>query len=383
MGELDIAVLVHRVALAVGGRGDGDLAVEVVEYAREQGQRAREVHLDVQQRLHGPVEAVDERDGGGDGADGQRRVGLRDDEPAAREVDQQRTELGEHAHDHAEPFAAALLLERKLGDLLVDGDEAFVLQLLAREELDQQRARDRQGLVDELVHLVALGLTRVEKLPARAADAAGRQDQQRDDEDAHDGELPAHGKERDERGDDGRDVRHDARERAGDHGADPADVGVHAGDDVALLLGGEEGVGHVLQMVVHLVLHVEDDALGDPGVDVALQHADDLRERQREEGHEQELDEQRHVPPHKRLVHDAPGDDRGQQADRGREDDRDQHQQQLEPVGLEVREDAQQQVLCDLRHALLFLFGEKFDRPSGAGSARHMHSPFCLVLPEV
>ena len=282
------------------------------------------------------VEPVDQGDRGRDRTDGQRRVAAGDDEPAAGKVDQQRAELGEHAHHHAEPLAAAGLLEVQLRDLLIDRAEALVFLLLAGEELDQQRAADGQGLVHELVHLVVLGLARAGELPAGPADAAGGQDQQRDHDQTHQGELPAHR----EQGDQGRDdrchVAHDLRQGPRDDRAHAADVGVHAGDDVALPLGGEEGVGHVLEMVVHLVAHVEDDALGDPGVDIALQHADDLRDRQGHKGHQQKLDQQLHVLSDERLVHDASGDDRGQQADGGREQDRHEYKKKLQPIGLEI-----------------------------------------------
>ena len=369
--EADDALVLHRGPAPVGRRHDGELPVKVVKDAREQGERAGEIHLNVQQGLHRTVEAIDERDGGRDRADGERWVGVGDHEPAARKVDQQGTDLGEHAHHHAKPLAAALLLEGEARDLLVDGDEALILSFLAREQLDQQGAGDGQRLVDELIHLVALGLALVEKLPAGAADAAGRENEQGNDHDPHNGELPAHGKQRDKRRHHRGNIAHNARECARDNGAHARNVGVHAGDDVALLLGGEEGMRHVLQMVVHLVFHVEDDALGDPGVDVALKHADDLREGQREEGHEQELHKQLHVPADQRLVHDAARDDRGQQAHGGGQDDGNKHQQKLEPVGPEIGQDAQQKLLCHLRHALFFLFGEELDRPARARSGSH------------
>ena len=127
----------------------------------------------------------------------------------------------------------------------------------------------------------------------------------------------------------------------------------------------------MLQMVVHLVFHVEDDALGDPGVDIALENADDLREGQREEGHEQELHEQLHVPADQRLVHDAARDDRGQQAHGGGQDDGNQHQQKLEPVGPEIGQDAKDQALCHLRHVLFLFLGEELDRPARARSGSH------------
>ena len=276
MLKADFAAFVHGGSAPVGRRDDGDLPVKVIKDTGKESKRSGKVHLDIQKRFHRTVQAVDESDRGCDRTDREGGIGAGDDEPAARKVDQQRADLGEHAHHHAKPLAAALLFKGKARDLLVDGNEALVLPPLTGEELDQQRAGDGKCLIDELVHLVALGLTFIEKLEARAAHAAGREDQQRDHENAHDGKLPAHGKERDQGRDHRGNIAHDAGKRAGNDGAYAADIGIHAGDDVALLLGGEEGVGHVLEMVVHLVFHVENDALGDPGVDIAFQHTDDL-----------------------------------------------------------------------------------------------------------
>ena len=371
----------HVRPTAVFRGGDGIFQIEIVKNAGEEGQRAGEVHMDVQQALHRAVEAVDEGDGGGDGADGQGRIGLGDDEPAAGKVDEQRTDLGEHAHQDPEPAAAVLLPEGELGDLLVDRHKALVLPLLPGEELHQQRSADREGLVDELVHLVVFGLGVGEDLVALLAHTLGGQDQQRDHHDAHQGQLPAHGKEGRERGHHGGDVGDDAGERPGDHGAHAADIGVHAGDDVALLFRGEEGVGHVLQMVVHLVFHVEDDPLGDPGVDVALQHGDDLGGGQSHEGEKQELDQQLHVLAHQRLVHNAPGDDAGQQAQDRREQDRHEDQQELRPVGLEVGEDTQQQIPGYGGQIFLFLVRQKSAGPEPARGRRHGITTFRVLLP--
>ncbi|MPM81210.1 hypothetical protein SDC9_128262 [bioreactor metagenome] len=40
---------------------------------------------------------------------------------------------------------------------------------------------------------------------------------------------------------------------------------------------------HLLQMRIHLVLHVEYDTLRDIGIDIALQNTDCLRNRQRDQ----------------------------------------------------------------------------------------------------
>ena len=374
----DVLVLHVRLA-AVAEVADRHVHVEIAEDAREERERAREVDVDVEKALHRAVQPVDERDRRRDRADGERRVAARDDQPAAGEIDQQRADLREHAHQHAKPPAAVLLAEVQPRDLLVHGLEALILRLLAREELHEQRPRDRERLVDELVHLVVFLLRVGEDAVAPLADALGRQDQQRDDDDARDGELPAHRKEGDKRCDHRREVRDDAAERAGDDRAHAGDVRVHARDDVALLLAREERVRHVLQMVVHLVLHVEDDALTDPGVDIALEHGDHLRRRERDEGENEELDEQRHVLPDEGLVHDLARDDAREQPDHRREQDRDEDEDELQPVGLEIAQNAPDQRAVHLREILFFLLGEKAARSEPAGSG-HSSASFRFFL---
>ena len=300
--------------LAVLGRDDAALAVKVVKDPCEHGQRPREAHLQVEQTFHRAVQAVDERDRGGDGTHRKCRVKPANDEEAAGKVDEQRPELRKHAHYHAEPRARALLLQRERRDLLVDAHEALVLAVLGREHLHQKRARDGERLVDKLVHLVVLGLALKQQFEAHLAGAAGRQDEQRKHEDADYGQLGAHGEERHQRGDHGGDVAHDLRERARDDGADARDVGVHARDDVALLLGGEKRMRHALQVLVHLVLHVEDDAHRDPRVDVVLEHTHQLAGQHGGKRREKQADEQAEVVAYEGGVNDAAGDDRRQEA---------------------------------------------------------------------
>ena len=95
-------------------------------------------------------------------------------------------------------------------------------------------------------------------------------------------------------------------------------------------------MGHMLEMVVHLIFHVEDYLLGYPGVYVAFQHSDNLGCRKGHKGHQKKPDEKLHIPPHQRLVHDAPGYDGRQKPHRGREQYRRKHQQKLEPIGFKI-----------------------------------------------
>ena len=189
----DIAVRDVRL-FSVLGRDNRIFHVKVVKDAGKQSQRPGEVHMDVQERLHRPVEPVDQRDRRRDGADGQPGICVPDDDPSAGKVDQQRSQLGKQAHHHPEPAAALLLFQVQAGDLFVDLDKALVFALLAGKELHQQGTGDRQGLVDELVHLIALRLAVLQQLIALFPDPLRRQDQQRQHHNAHQRQLPAHRK---------------------------------------------------------------------------------------------------------------------------------------------------------------------------------------------
>ena len=109
-------------------------------------------------------------------------------------------------------------------------------------------------------------------------------------------------------------------------------------------------------MVIHLVSHIEHDALGYLGVYVVLNSTDDTGDCQRSKSEQKQLNEQSHILAHKGFIHDAPGEYGRQQTDDGGYDDRDEHQQKLRNVGLEVGENAQKQFLRDLGHVLLFFF---------------------------
>ncbi len=196
--------------LRVGLAHDEVAAVEVIEYSRKERERAREIDLQIEQRLHRAVEAVDERHGGGYRADGEGGVALRYYEIAARKVDKQRAQLGEQAHHDAEPLPRALLFKRNLRVFLIEVAELLKIGLLAGEELCEQRAAHTECLGHHLVHLVLLALRLACELPALLADALRGQHEHRNNHNAHERELPAHEKERHERRRHGGDVAHNA-----------------------------------------------------------------------------------------------------------------------------------------------------------------------------
>ena len=354
--------------LAVLRRDDRVLPVEVIENTRKERKASREIDRDVHQLLDRPVEPVDERHRRGDDTYRKRRVDLLYDEVSAGEVDEQRSQLREHPHHHAEKLPRPLLLEVEIGDLLVDLYEVVVLLLLAGEYLYEHGAADRKRLVYLLIELVALGLALREVLPPGASGRPCRQHQKRYHRDAHQRERSAHAEERHKSRDDSCHIAHDVGERTADHRAHAAYVRVHAGDDVALLFGREERMRHVLQMPVHLVSHVENDALRDPRVDVVLEHTHKLAHCQRGERHKQELYEELHVFADERLIDDAAGDDGRQQSYCRRQQYRDEHEDELQPVRLQIAQYPYQQRLRHLRHILFFFLSEEVHRANAARS---------------
>jgi len=78
-------------------------AIMVAENAGKQCHRTGHIDRDIQQAFHRTVEPVDHIDGRGDRTDGQRGIVHPDDEIAAGQIDQQRSEVREDAHDDPEP----------------------------------------------------------------------------------------------------------------------------------------------------------------------------------------------------------------------------------------------------------------------------------------
>ena len=375
--DVPIRHIGHR---TVFRRADGVFHVEIVKDPGKQGQRPRKVHVDVQQRFHRAVQPVHQRNRGRDGTHGEARIGAGDDEISARKVDQQRAQLGKEAHYHPEPPAALLFLQAQLRNLFVDRHETLVFPLFPGKELHQQRSGDGKRLVDQLVHLIVLRLAVGEQGIASFPNPLRRQNQQRNHHNSHQRQLPAHGKQRHKACNNRRDVGDNVREGAGDHGADPADVRVHAGDDVTLLFRGEEGVRHVLKMVVHLVFHVEDNPLGDPGIDIALENRDHLRGRERHKRQDQQPDQQRHVFPHQRLIHDPPRDDTRQQAEDGRHQDCHKHQHKLKPVRQQIGQNPPDQGAVHLGHVLFLFFGQEAPRSQPARRRCHRIAAFLFIV---
>ena len=82
---------------------------------------------------------------------------------------------------------------------------------------------------------------------------------------------------------------------------------------------------HILQMVVHLISHIENNALGDPCIDIGFKNRDRLRNCKSHNRSDQQFDQQRPVFSDQGLINDPSCDDGRKQADNCSRKDRDEH----------------------------------------------------------
>ena len=294
-----------------------------------------------------------------------------DHQQAADKVDQHRADAREGGQDHEEPAAGHALADVQFDHPAVGVFVPLILVFLLAVELGEQLSGNGQRFVEDAVDLVVAGLGFVGVFPAGFAGLAGGQCEQRNDHDADQREDPVlleHGNQRDHQRDD---VGKDARERIGDHLLHAVDVAGHAGNDIALVVGGEETLGHLLQVGEHLVAHVKGNVLRDPRIDVAFRHTDQVGTQRHRQGH-QDIEHQRpEVALHQAFVDDFTGEDRRKQGAEGRRRDAHDHQQQVLPVRLQVGKHAYQQFLRYLRLLLFLLFGQEFAHRPAAHYPRH------------
>ena len=249
--------------------------VIVFENPREHRHGTDPVHLDVQQAVHRPVHPAQQGDENGNVADGDGAVIFHDQDPADQ-VKQHRPDGGQGIQEHEEPAAGHFFPDVQFDHPSVGFLVALVFMLFPAEELDQQLAADRQGLIQDAVDLVVAFLGFRGKFPASLAGHPGGQGEQRNYGNADQGKdpvFPEHG----DQGDHQRDgVGENAGEGAGHDGFHAGNVAGHAGDDIPLVGGSEEPLGHFLQMAVHLVAHIIGNMLRDPVVQIVLADADQV-----------------------------------------------------------------------------------------------------------
>jgi hypothetical protein len=158
-----------------GVRRVDDLGIhpEVLEDPVEQGQRALDLDLDVEQLAEGEEQATLERGEGDDRAGRRRRrIAVRGKRPG-EPVHECRHDAEDRPDDHEEPASNHRLPDLEPGKVLVDRPELRDRVLLLAERLRQQHSRHAERLLGRRTQLGErlLGLGR--DFPADLADAVG------------------------------------------------------------------------------------------------------------------------------------------------------------------------------------------------------------------
>ena len=138
------------------------------------------------------------------------------------------------------------------------------------EQLDQHGPAYLEAFLHDHVHLAVEVVALLRQRADALADEAGRDQEQRHQDEGGQRDLPAeeeHGAEDDDHGDE---VADHVGEQVGEGLLRADHVVVEPADQGAGLGPGEEGQGHALDVAEHLGAHVVDEALPDVGRDAAL-----------------------------------------------------------------------------------------------------------------
>ena len=275
---------------------------------------------------------------------------------SADQIDQHRPYAGKCGQHHPEPAACHTLPDIQADHLPVDLLVPVVLLLLLSEQLYQKLPAYRQCLIQDPVDLVISRLGFICQRPSGLTRTSGRECEQRNNNDPHQGQDPVlleHGSGSDHQRDH---IGKDAGKRVCDHHLDAVDVAGHPGHNIALVIGREKTLGHLLQMGVHLIAHVVCDMLRHPCIDITLRNSYQVCQkgnRQRENDIE---NQSLQISFDQAFVYDLTGQDRRHQAHERRYRDAQQYQRQLLLIRCQIREYPLQQRRRNLGLAgLLFL----------------------------
>ncbi len=255
---------------------DQRLQVEHLEDPVEADQRGHHLDLHVGQRPDRPVDAGEQLGERDQRAELERAV---DHQAAADAVDdggEQPGEQGDRDHEHGPVHVPG---DADLADLERLGGEQLRLLARAAVELGEHRARHVEPLGHRGAHLgVELhGLPR-QALQA-AAEPAGGEDEQRDQQQADQADQPGQVEQGDQDDDQRQDVGQHAGQRADDRLLRADHVPVEPADQRPGLRAGEERQRLPLHVVEDLGAQVVDEALADPRGEVAVHHAEERVEQ--------------------------------------------------------------------------------------------------------
>ncbi len=148
--------------------------------------------------------------------------------------------------------------------------EAVDLVGLAAKGLDEQGATNGEGLLHLGVEDGELFLRFGDEVALDVADAAGGDDEDREEGGGEDREMPIEGEHEGEGGAGGDDVADHAAEGVADYALDRANIVADAAEDFAGAVGSEPAQGHAREVAVELAADVVHDTLADGVAEVGL-----------------------------------------------------------------------------------------------------------------
>src|SRR5579875_2519648 len=241
--------------------------IEVVEDPFEDCERADDLHLYAGERRGGGVEPPKIGDEGDDRPDRQAAV---DRQPRAAEPHERGTDDDHRIDRGDEPPADHREPDLQLHQAGRDAVEARTFEGLTDERLDQRDPGDRKGFLRQALDLVATLTRPLADLVHPSPDGREREGHQRDDRERDERETPVEDEDRRDRGDHGREVGDDRRERPGDDVVDVVDVVRDAVHDLTGLRVREEGQRHPVQMRDEAGPDVAHDPFADQRVQIPL-----------------------------------------------------------------------------------------------------------------
>ncbi len=231
--------------------------VEDLEEALEGDEGGHHIEVDVGELGQRPVQAGQVGGQGDQGAEGERTV---DGGHAAEAVDERGGQRAGQREGDEEDAGVGGLRDADVAHPARLGLESGGLVLGVPEQLDQHGPADLEALLHDHVHLAVEVVALLGQRADALADEAGRDEEQRHQNERGQRDLPAeeeHGGQDDDHGDE---VAHDVGEQVGEGLLGADHVVVEAADQRAGLGPGEEGQRHALDVPEHLGAHVVNEA---------------------------------------------------------------------------------------------------------------------------
>ena len=234
--------------------------VEHLEHALEADERGHDVDLHVGERGQRPVQPVEVRREGDEGADAERtEIAITPPRPYTRAV------ASEARRPRAVMNTREYIAEVTPMSRTRPARTAEVRRLASgiAEQLHEQGARHVEALGHHLAHLAVEAVALTRDLGESATDPPGGEHEQRQQHEGEQRDLPGQHEHRGERHDDRDDVADDVGERRGERLLSTLDVVVQARDEGAGLGADEESDRHPLDVIEDLCAQIVDQTLTD------------------------------------------------------------------------------------------------------------------------